>query len=57
LLGEKVRTLIDADERAGAKQITWDGLNDRGVRAASGVYIYRIAAGTFVATRKLMLMK
>ena len=57
LLGEKVRTLVDANESAGAKQITWDGLNDHGVRAASGVYVYRIEAGTFTATRKLMLMK
>ena len=57
LLGEKVRTLVDANESAGAKQVTWDGLNDRGVRAASGVYVYRLEAGTFTATRKLMLMK
>ncbi len=57
LLGEKVRTLVDASESAGAKQITWNGLNDRGARVASGVYVYRIEAGTFVATRKLLMMK
>ncbi len=57
LLGEKVRTLVDASESAGAKQVTWNGLNDRGTRVASGIYVYRLEAGTFTATRKLLLMK
>jgi flagellar hook assembly protein FlgD len=62
LLGEKVRTLIDANETAGFKQITWDATNDAGARVASGVYLYKIEAGTatspaFTKTRKLMLLR
>jgi len=57
LLGEKIRTLIDAPEAAGVKQISWDGTNDAGVKAPSGVYLYRLEAGAFTATRKLMFIR
>jgi len=57
LLGKKVRTLVDAEEAAGFRQITWDGANDAGVRVVSGVYLYRIEAGDFTMTRKMILMK
>lgn len=57
LLGEKVRTLVDAKESAGMKHITWDGRNDRGERVSSGVYVYRIEAGEFKQTKRLVVMK
>ncbi|GEM_PF-6938102 len=57
LLGEKIRTLVDAPEAAGLKQISWDGANDAGEKAASGVYLYRLEAGAFTATRKLMFIR
>ncbi|MDZ7360403.1 MAG: DNRLRE domain-containing protein [candidate division KSB1 bacterium] len=57
LRGEKIRTLIDAPEAAGLKQITWNGANDAGERVASGVYLYRLEAGAFTATRKLMFIR
>jgi hypothetical protein len=57
LLGEKVRTLVDAPESAGFKQAIWNGANDAGVRVAAGVYFYRIEAGAFAATRKLAIIK
>jgi CHRD domain/FlgD Ig-like domain len=57
LLGTKVRTLVDAEETAGFKHITWDGTNDIGVRNASGVYLYRLEAGDFKMARKMILTK
>lgn len=57
LLGEKIRTLVNSPQTAGTKQIIWDGANDAGVRVATGVYLYRIEAGAFVATRKLAIIK
>jgi hypothetical protein len=57
LLGHRVRTLVDADEPAGYRHITWDGANDAGVRVGSGLYLMRFEAGTYRMTRKLMLMK
>ncbi|MGH7597498.1 MAG: DNRLRE domain-containing protein [bacterium] len=57
LLGEKIRTLLDAPESAGSKQVIWNGAHDAGEKVASGIYIYRIEAGTFTATRKLTFIK
>lgn len=57
LRGEKIRTLIEADETAGLKLVTWDATNDAGARVASGVYLYRLRAGDFTATRKLVFMQ
>jgi len=59
--GRVVRTLVDAEFEAGTHAATWDGANDTGQRAASGVYFIRMkaegAAEGFRATRKLVLLK
>ncbi|RMG63591.1 MAG: CHRD domain-containing protein [Calditrichaeota bacterium] len=57
VLGEKVRTLVNAREAAGRKSVVWDGRNDRGQVVSSGIYIYRLQAGDFVQSRKMMLLK
>jgi hypothetical protein len=57
LLGKVVRTLVDAKEASGFKQVTWDGANDAGERVTSGIYIYRIEAEGFAATRKPTLLR
>jgi len=57
ILGQKVRTLIDRDVKAGWHKVIWDGRNDHGVRVASGLYIYRIKAGNFTAQHKMVLLK
>ena len=38
-------------------QIIWNGLDNAGRRVSSGVYFYRLEAGDFHATRKLVVMK
>lgn len=57
ILGQKVRTLVDAVRPAGAYSITWDGTSDRGARVSSGVYLYRMEAGDFVKVQKMLLLK
>jgi hypothetical protein len=57
VLGKVVRTLVDAKEAPGFRQVTWDGLNDAGERVTSGVYVYRIETEGFAATRKLTLLR
>lgn len=56
-LGEKIRTLVDGLETPGIKYAIWDGRNEAGRHAASGVYVYRLEAGGFAASRTLTLMK
>jgi len=57
LLGQSVRTLIDATQSAGAYTANWDGKDHRGNLANSGVYFYRLTAGEFVTVRKLVLSR
>jgi hypothetical protein len=56
--GQRVRTLMDGTARAGeVHEVRWRGLNDAGGPVASGVYFYRLVAGGFVETRKMVLLK
>ncbi len=57
ILGQEVRTLVRGVESAGFKQVQWDGRDASGRSAASGIYIYRIEAGSFVQSRKMLLIK
>lgn len=52
LLGQEVATLVDSRMSAGAHSVKFDAS-----RLASGVYIYRIEAGQFSQTKKMMLIK
>lgn len=57
--GAQVRTLVDQIQaaRAGGYAVPWDGTNDRGDALASGVYFYRLVAGDFVRSKKMVLLK
>ncbi len=56
-LGQKVKTLIDDYKDAGYYNIKWNGRNDFHESVASGVYFYRIQAGKFVQSKKMVLLK
>jgi hypothetical protein len=57
ILGQKVKTIERGNYDAGRYRIVWDGTNEGGRRVASGVYFYRILAGDFVHTMKMVLIK
>ncbi len=57
LLGQEVRTLVHEKQEAGSHSVIWDGKDEQGNLVASGIYLYRIQAGDFVQSRKLLLMK
>ncbi len=57
-LGQKVKTLINNELYiSGDHQMAWDGTNESGVKAASGVYVYELRYGNFKQTRKMTLVK
>jgi hypothetical protein len=56
-LGQTVRRLLDDSRAAGRHQVQWDGLDDRGRAVGSGVYLYRMRAGSFERTRRMILVK
>jgi hypothetical protein len=57
LLGQKVRNLVDRRISAGHQKISWDGKNDKGEAVSSGIYFYRMEAGKFVQTKRMLLLK
>jgi hypothetical protein len=57
ILGQKVRTLVNAAQTAGRYSVEWDGRDQNGKPVASAVYVYRLEAGEFVAVRKLVLSR
>ncbi len=52
VLGQRVATVADGFYEPGEYQVEWDG-----ARRASGVYFYRIQAGQFAETKKMLLLK
>ena len=56
-LGQRIKTLVKERQHAGAYQIEWDGRDHVGKQVASGVYLYRLKAGSFVETRKMVLLR
>jgi hypothetical protein len=56
--GRHVRTLVDSPRAAaGRYEAVWDGTNDRGRVAASGIYWARMKAGSFTSNRKMLLLE
>ena len=56
--GERVRTLVDERRSAGSyTDVRWDGMNDVNQPVASGVYWYRLVAGSYTEARKMVLLK
>ncbi|MFZ0389491.1 MAG: FlgD immunoglobulin-like domain containing protein [Calditrichia bacterium] len=57
LTGRCIRTLVNGRYSAGRQQAVWDGRNDFGGQAASGIYLCRFRAGSYQQTGKMILMK
>lgn len=57
LAGQLVRTLRQAQQSAGKYKLSWDGKDERGNNVATGVYLYRLYAGEFSATKKMILAR
>jgi hypothetical protein len=55
--GRLVRVLMSGARDKGTHSITWDGRNDAGATVGSGVYFYRLDAGKFTATKKMVMLK
>ncbi|MFC1683669.1 FlgD immunoglobulin-like domain containing protein [Candidatus Zixiibacteriota bacterium] len=57
VLGQRVRVLTDEFRTAGYHTVHWDGRDENGRPAASGIYLYRLQAGEYANTRKMVLLK
>lgn len=57
MMGQEVRTLVSKSLSEGSYEIFWDGKDNRGREIASGIYIYRLQAGSLVQSKKMNLIK
>ncbi|TFB10033.1 T9SS type A sorting domain-containing protein, partial [Candidatus Marinimicrobia bacterium MT.SAG.3] len=57
LLGQEVFRLEQFAQQAGEHLVRWNGRNMQGSELSSGIYFYRLQAGEFVQTRKMVLLK
>jgi flagellar hook assembly protein FlgD len=55
--GREITTLVSSLQDAGTYRMTWNGTDTYGSKVASGMYLYRIKAGTFTQIKKMMLLK
>ena len=55
--GRLVRVLASGKFQAGEYRRIWDGKDSHGIPVASGVYFYRLVAGDFEQTRKMLLLR
>jgi hypothetical protein len=56
--GHLVRTLADQKMAKGFNQaVTWNGLDEKGLRVPSGVYFYQLVTDDYTATKKMVMLK
>jgi hypothetical protein len=57
MLGRKIRTLINTEIEPGQHSVIWDGANESGQDVASGVYLYKLSAGSSSDVRRMTLVR
>jgi len=57
LRGELIRQLLSAVKTPGKHSFTWDGKDRRGNSVSSGIYFYKLSAGNFSETKRMVLVK
>lgn len=57
ILGQKIRTLVDQQFKAGHQLVEWDGKDEKGKEVTSGIYFYRLQTDDLKETRKMVLVR
>ena len=57
MLGERVRTLVDAFQSPGQYSVIWDAKDEYGMNIPSGIYMYSIKAGEFTQTKRMVYVR
>ncbi len=55
--GQKIRTLVEETKPRGTYEVKWDGKDEQGLVVPAGLYFYRLQAGGFSMTRRMILLK
>lgn len=57
LAGQKVKTLVNEWKITGIYQTQWNGIDSNQRKVSSGVYLYRLRVGSYILTRKMLLVR
>ena len=57
IVGRQIKALLNSPQTAGHRSIQWNATNNAGQQLPGGVYLYRIEAGDFRQTKKMVLLK
>ncbi len=57
IVGKLVTTIVDKDLAPGKYDVLWEGKDRSGAVVTSGVYLYRLQAGSYSALKKMLLVK
>ncbi|MCC7431882.1 T9SS type A sorting domain-containing protein, partial [bacterium] len=55
--GELVRTLVSEKQNEGSHTSNWNGKDESGKTVSSGIYFYKLTAGNYTKTNKMILLK
>ena len=55
--GRRIKTLVNETREPGLHKALWDGRNDRGAPAATGLYFYRARIGEYSRVRKMVILR
>jgi FlgD Ig-like domain/Fibronectin type III domain/FG-GAP-like repeat len=55
--GQKVKTIVNEELASGQHSVVWNGTDDTEKSVSSGVYFYKMKAGSYQETKKMILMK
>jgi hypothetical protein len=57
MMGREVKTLVNSSQTAAYNTIQWNATNNAGQPVSAGIYLYRLDAGQFRQTKKMVLLK
>jgi len=57
VMGQKIKTFPSKNQNPGYHTVVWDGTDDAGRKVGSGIYYCRVSAGSYSATKKMILLK
>ena len=57
IMGREVKTLVNEKLEPGKYEVDWNGTNGMGNTVSSGIYFYKIVAGNYVETKKMIMLK
>ncbi|MCK4256970.1 T9SS type A sorting domain-containing protein [candidate division WOR-3 bacterium] len=57
IYGQLIKTLMNELQKTGYYTVEWDGRDNAGKEVSNGIYLYRLEAGSYTATRKVVMMK